>query len=351
MKKINSILALTLLVAVIASCSKDKEPNITIPASDGSTLTLEGKTAESNYANVVYADLSTNKIAKSDRKSWALGFYSGSDFRVVLNPSFQVLTSVVNKTDINTVTLDDAKATLVYNYGMASFSDVNAYKLADGYNGKLSETAIASVSATISDNKVYIIGVNGAYTEPNLYKIKVDRNGTNGYTLQYAKVGDASAKSVTVAKNTDYNFTLVSLGNNNDGATINAEPKKTDWDLSWSYSTYQSTAGNYQSAPYFYQDFVTTNTLGGTKAAEVTAKKYADFSEADLATVTFSDNRDVIGSNWRVTTGTGIKADRFYVIKDNANNVYKLKFVSMGVGNDGGERGKPVIEYKLVKKG
>jgi hypothetical protein len=61
----------------------------------------------------------------------------------------------------------------------------------------------------------------------------------------------------------------------------------------------------------------------------------------------------VIGSKWRTTAPggtTGIKRDRFYVVKDPLGNVYKLKFVSMGLGADGGERGKPVVEYKLVKK-
>jgi hypothetical protein len=37
------------------------------------------------------------------------------------------------------------------------------------------------------------------------------------------------------------------------------------------------------------------------------------------------------------------------VVKDPAGNYYKLKFVSMGVGGDGGVRGNPVVEYKLVK--
>ena len=79
---------------------------------------------------------------------------------------------------------------------------------------------------------------------------------------------------------------------------------------------------------------------------------YANFKESDLSKVTLSDARDVISSKWRVTSGgaVGVKTDRFYVIKDSSGNIYKLKFVSFHA-NDGGERGKPVIEYALVKKG
>ena len=78
---------------------------------------------------------------------------------------------------------------------------------------------------------------------------------------------------------------------------------------------------------------------------------YADYSEAHLAGTNFSTNRWLIGSSWRATTGAvGVRTDRFYVLKDPAGNIYKLKFISFHP-SDGGVRGYPVIEYKLVKKG
>jgi hypothetical protein len=353
MNKLHTTLAIAFLAITFTACKKNDEPVIVIPPSDGSTLTLEGKTAESNYANVVYADLSADKTTNVDRKSWALSFFSGAEFKVMLNQSFQSLVAVVNKTDINAVTLDDAKTTLVYNYNTQALGNPDAVNLVDYYDGSLAKTAIANISANEVENKVYILGVNGLFTEPNLYKIRVLRNGANGYTLQYAKVQETTFKTVSVVKNADFNAVFVSLGNNNDGAIVNAEPQKGSWDIQWSYSIYRSVATTPNSGPYFYQDFVAINNLGGVKAIEIkkAVKTYADFSESDVAALNFSANRDVIGSNWRVTTGTGIVADTFYVIKDAAGNVYKMKFVSMGVGTDGGERGKPVIEYKLVKKG
>jgi hypothetical protein len=365
MNKLNSIIAVALLAVTFTSCKKDDEPVVVIPPSDGSTLTLEGKTAESNYANVAYADLSTDKATKVDRKSWALGFYAGADFKVVLNQSFQTVAAVVNKTDINAVTLDDAKANFVYAFNPQTTTLTNAVNLVDSYDGSLNRTAITAVSATDTENKVHILGVNNLFTEPNLYKVRILRNGTTGYTLQYAKVQETTFKTVNIPKNADYNFSFVSLGNNNDGAIVNAEPKKAEWDLNWSYSTYRSVATNPDSNPYFYQDFITTNNLGGVQSAEVLTADftYADFTEANLTSskIVFSNARDAIGSRWRNTlavpaSGTnpaeaaGARTNRFYLIKDGSGNVYKLKFVSMGSGSDGGERGKPVIEYKLIKK-
>ena len=320
--------------------------------SDGAQLTLEGKTAASNYTNVVYADLSGNKQTPVDRKSWALGFYSGSDFKVVLNPAFQSMATVINKTDINAVTLADVKASKIYNVNLFDPLLTDGVSLVDFYTGDLTRTAIGNVSATEAENKVYVLGVNGQYAEPNLYKIRVLRNG-QGYTLQYAKVEETTFKTVNVSKNADFNLIFVSLGNGTDGNIATVEPRKATWDLQWGYGTYRSVPTVAEANPYWFQDFVSINYLAGTQAAEVLTStvSYTAFAEANIAGLTFKGDRDAIGDKWRVTTGTGIKTDRFYVIKDPVGNVYKLKFVSMGVGADGGERGRPVIEYKLVKKG
>ncbi|MFN3381839.1 MAG: HmuY family protein [Runella zeae] len=44
-----------------------------------------------------------------------------------------------------------------------------------------------------------------------------------------------------------------------------------------------------------------------------------------------------------------MKTDRFYIIKDPNGNYYKLKFISFHP-SEGGTRGRPIIDYKLVKK-
>ena len=44
----------------------------------------------------------------------------------------------------------------------------------------------------------------------------------------------------------------------------------------------------------------------------------------------------------------GVKTDRFFVIKDCGGNYYKLQFLSFGSG-DSGERGRPELQYELLK--
>jgi hypothetical protein len=115
----------------------------------------------------------------------------------------------------------------------------------------------------------------------------------------------------------------------------------------WSYAAYYT-----QNYAYAFNDFVLINNTAGVSAVKVTvtdALTYASFNESNLASLEFSNKRDAIGSGWR-STSTGIIKTQFYVVKDGAGNYYKLNFLTMGVNNDGGTRGKPVIQYALVKK-
>ena len=80
---------------------------------------------------------------------------------------------------------------------------------------------------------------------------------------------------------------------------------------------------------------------------------HADFKRADVASAEFQTEANTIGTNWRTPAmpgveNPGVKADRFFVIKDCAENYYKLRFLKFGSGDDG-ERGRPQLEYELLK--
>jgi len=354
MNKLNSIISVALLAVTFTACKKGgEEPVIVAPPSDGSTLTLNGlisTEAGSAAGNSVYVDFSTDKQTSVDRDSWDLGFSTGSDFKVILNSTNGASALIVNKTDLNAVTAADFDPNaLKVGQGGGNFTIID-----DGREANiLNKTAIATVSATDADNKVYIVnrkgGSNTVLANDELYKIRVLRKGT-GYTLQYAKLSATIFSSIEVVKNDVTNFQFVSLVRSSSAI---AEPAKASWDIVWGYSMYWTAAGTTQ-LPYAFSDLVFINNIGGVTAAQVSTatKTYAAFAEADVAGITFSSSRDVIGSNWRNTTGAaiGVKTDVFYVVKDGSGNVYKLKFNSF-ISNDGGTRGKPVIEYKLVKKG
>lgn len=325
--------------------NKDLKLSFSKIISQGSQLTLEGKGAENNYTNNVYADLSSNSTKLSSRKLWNIAFTNNTQFRVVLNHSYQTTAAVTAKSNIADVTLADTSAVQNLNFEIGS---PTALPLVDFWDGDMTKTVFAEVSATASDNKVYLVSFEANKAKNQWYKVKVDRNGA-GYKVQYAKIGETAIKTVDVAKNADFNLSFLSF---ETGAVADVEPKAKEWDILYGYSTHNAVPN--APSPYWFQDFVSLNYQAGAEAAEVleSAVTYDNYAQANIATTTFLKTRDVIGSKWRVTSPgatLGVRKDRFYVVKDPEGNVYKLKFVNAGLGADGGERGKPVIEYKLVK--
>lgn len=365
MNKFNSILAVAFLAVTFTACKKDSEPVVVVPPSDGSTLTLNGligAEAGPSAGNSVYVGFSKDSQTAVDRSSWDLGFYGGADFRVILNYSASAGAKVTNATSLAAITEADATGlTLAVSQANPANTDFAYF---DNLNS-ISGTVIPAISATAADNKVIILnrGTGGGITARPWIKLKITRNTTGGYTLQYAELKETTNfKTVEIAKDASFNFKSVSL---TSGTVVNAEPEKANWDMVWGYSVYQTTFSG-ALVPYNFSDLVFLNVLNGVTAAEVLTADftYAAFSEANLTSdkLTFSSARDAIGSKWRNTVAVpatsttpaeaaGVRTNRFYLIKDSNGNIYKLKFVSMGSGSDGGTRGKPVIEYKLIKKG
>ncbi|KQS33323.1 HmuY family protein [Dyadobacter sp. Leaf189] len=335
----------------LAGTATDLKLSFKAIVSEGTSIQLNGIADDepgSSAANAVFLDLSSNTQTAVLRDSWDLGFYSGTDFRVIINGTNGASALMVNKSDINAVTAGDFVAdSLAVGQGKGKLT------LVDDAKGDLTKTVIKEISATDADNKVYILNRKGGTANvlpaDQLYKIRIVRKGT-GYSVQYAKLNETTFKTIDVNKDATSNFEYVSLGK---GAAVEVEPAKDKWDLRWGYSMYYTNFGT-GLIPYGFSDLVFTNKHANVEAAEVltATATYDAFAESNLAGITFSKDADAIGSKWRVTSGgpEGVKTDRFYLIKDPAGNIYKLRFVNFHP-NDGGVRGKPKLEYKLVKKG
>lgn len=347
-QKFSHLIVAALLFSIV-SCSKDNGIDIPVaPPSDGKTQTLGGGTGGANAINSVFIDFSTDKQDSVLRSSWDLGFYTGNDFRVILNNTTSAGAKITGKTDLAQVTAADTVGlTLSVNQASPEPADLAFF---DDASGNISQTVIPAISVSDADNKVVILnrGTGGGIAARPWIKLRVLRNGS-GYSVQYAGISETTFKTVNVSKDAEYNFTFLSL---TTGSTVAVEPKKSNWDLVWTYSVFKTSFGA-GDVPYNFSDLVAINSLSGVQAAEVltTTVSYVDYKETNIATTTFSNNRWAVGSNWRVSspTGAGVKTDRFYVIKDAAGNTYKLKFISFHA-SDGGVRGYPVIEYKLVKQ-
>lgn len=356
MTKVKMMILAASVLAGFTACKKDKDPVIVIPPSDGAEKItfngIAGTEAGSSAGNSVYLDFSSDKMSAVLRSSWDLGFYSGNDFRVILNNTSSAGAKVLAKYDLAAVgEADTIGLTLSVNQMDPQTSDLDYF---DDISGDLTKTVIPAVSATDASNPIIILnrGTGGSIAARPWVKLRVLRNG-NGYTLQYAGIKETTFKTLNIPKNADYNFQFVSL----DNGIVNVEPEKTQWDIVWSYSVYETSFGT-GLVPYNFSDLIAVNYLAGVQvkekiyadAATATAA-YALFNKDSVAVNPVADGRWTIGSKWRSTQpATGAKQDRFYLIKDANGNYYKFKPIAMGVGDDGGTRGKPDFKYTLISQ-
>lgn len=313
-----------------------------------STATINGGGA--TFPNKVFIDLSANRQTGVLRTNWDLGFYCGSnDFRVILNSSNTMMAKPINKNDLTQVGTAD---TLGFGADVA-FSQFNPLPgqlpYIDYPNGDLSRTAIAGISATASDNKVYIInrGVGITGGSRGWKKVRIIRNAAGGYTLQHADIAATSFTSVDINKDDAYFFTYLSF----ESGALPVEPVKKKWDIAWTYFANITNFGSGE-VPYMFQDIIVLNR--NTQIAKVltATKSFADFGEADLAAQTFLTTQNAIAADWRSgggpTSAPAVRTDRYYIVKDGDNNYYKIRFTGL---SQNGERGYPSYESVLVKKG
>lgn len=311
-----------------------------------------------SQANQVYIDLSSGAMTTVPRISWDLGFYSGNEFRVVLNNSVKMSAKSLENTDISIVATEDN--TMLIGQGAGNLDQI------DDPTGVITGTAIAEVSANDAENFVYLInlGSSPGSNPPALgspaadtgghrgwKKIRVLRDG-NGYKLQYADLTATTFNEVTIDKDAAYNFSFFSFTAN---ATVNVEPQKEKWDLNFTTFTNTVNMGGGQLIPYFYPDFVVNNSKGGALVYSVSTDDftYDSFTLANVDQSKFTNDQRGIGSTWRATSAPGpdgnpmsqfvLKTDIFYVIKDPAGNLYKVKMTGGALPNL--ERGHPTFVY------
>ncbi|MBX2965818.1 MAG: HmuY family protein [Cyclobacteriaceae bacterium] len=349
---------------VPASLVLGNRPELTLSFAEiiAATGEMEINGGGATFPNKVFIDLSANRQTAVARTTWDLGFYTGDDFRVILNSSNTMLVYALDKTDLNAVTNTDTAVLRNRLSSEAIFAAITSPPapewVADAINwiddpaGDLTKTAIAQVSATASENKVYIVNRGTGPGTPGAAlgwkKIRVIRNG-NGYTLQHADINATTFSEIQIQKNSAYEFQYVSFAS---GAVV-VEPERTRWDIAWTGFNNSTNFGT-GPIPYYFQDIILQNRVGVQTVQVLTAtKSYETFAEADLDGLDFGVQTQIkIGADWRSGGGPGtppaVRTDRFYVIKDADGNYYKLKFTALTTD---GERGRPVIEYKLVKQG
>lgn len=358
----NKFFTFILCVTIFSFISCSSEDNPTEPIAvvvDGAAISPE--VGGPNQPNQVYIDLSTNTTTKSKRDSWDLGFYSGSDFRVILNGSVFMAAAQLTSTNIDAINSTSTEVQeLQPKVAVGTFDAANTAYV-DALDGTITTTAIAEISTTDANNKVYLLNlgdeigtevpttgsVDISDDSRGWKKIRILKNG-NDYVLQYADLDATTHKEVTISKNASYNFTFFSFNTETEALV---EPEKAEWDLN--FTVFSNEITGYGS--YGYSDYVLNNTKASAKAymidTDVDSYTYESFSITDVDNSIFTNDQRAIGSSWRNGGGPGslpsLKENVFYIVNDTDGNLYKLKFLALT--NEAGERGYPKFVYSLLE--
>ena len=358
----NKFLTFILCLAVFSftSCESDNIPSEPIVVIiDGASVSPN--VGGPNEPNQVYVDLSTNISSAVKRDAWDLGFYSGTNSRVVINGSIYMAVGKLEATDIDAVTSTSTEVQeLKPNVAVGTFDAANT-AFVDAPNGKISGTAIAEISDINENNNVYLLNLGFEVgTEipatgsiaisgdaRGWKKIRILKSGNN-YTLQYADLDATTHKEITISKNEAYNFSFFSLDTESE---VIVEPEKSNWDLN--FTVFTNEIPGYGS--YGYSDYVANNTKASAQVykvdTDVDSSTYDTFTKADVVVANFTNDQRNIGSSWRNGGGPGslpsLKENVFYIINDTDGNLYKLKFLAFT--NADGERGHPEFVYSLLE--
>jgi len=349
---------LSFVFMALAACSSDDNSKIDPIVPAPSSGTVFGSTEHplniggANQGNQVYVDLSGETAAATPRDSWELGFYSGTEARVVINGAVGMAVKKLETTDITAVQTADATV------AVGTFQSENMDYI-DYPSGDINNTAFGTIATSEASANVYLVNlgnsvpttkpeagtVNVAGAPRGFKKVKVWQDGS-GYKLQYANLDAATATTVSITKDAAYNHVFFSLVN---GAEVKAEPLKDKWDLNFTTFTNEVFQNEVSAGAYFYSDFIVTNTKAGVTAFKVEgdASAYAAFALTDVEGHDYNTDQRAIGAEWRDVFTKAVFNNVFFVVKDGEGNIYKLRFISMVSAE--GERGFPVFEYELVK--
>lgn len=308
------------------ACHKEELP---VPAHDPGDVITNSVDIGNDYKRQVYFDLGTNTVVgKNAKTTWDLGFETSADgYHVVLNTS---------------------KSMFVYNTGSTNFNAVNdttgfsLNKRWDEASGNLDSTAIGDWRTT---KPVYIIG--RGYNELGVYlgfrKIQFLNVDNNGYEVRIANLNGTNDNTMTIVKDSIYNFTFLSL--NGTGSVVMVEPPKKDWDLVFTQYTHIFYDEN-PVMPYLVTGCLLNRYK--TKAMMDAGINFAEISYAYASAKTLSSAINTIGYSWKDFTGSVFitRPDRNYIIRDAEGFLYKLHFIDFY--NHAGVKGSPKWEYQRL---
>lgn len=317
---------LILLCGSFSSCLNKETPVPLKPKGEQSSGMVD---MSEDYRWQVYFSFKNNTmVGKNLITAWDLGFETSPEGRrVILNGAkFRMTVYPVSKSQLSAVNISDTT-------GVASQIDMPS--------GSLDSTAIGEWKP----GNIFIInrGTDEAGADLGVCKIQFISVDEKKYVVKFADFKNLEETTIEVPKDEKYNFSFLSF--DNGGKTVMVEPPKAEWDIAFTKYT------------HLYYDLDLRYSVVGcllnhykTSAGEETDSK--TFEEIDLskaAKVTLSSLTSSIGFEWKsynINAGKfTVDATRFYIIKDQQDVYYKLRFVDF---YNKGIKGNPQFEFQRL---
>jgi hypothetical protein len=321
------------VLVLLSSCFQEDDPVSPYQSPTGVTTNIAAMGP--TYATQWFYDLETDSFIKVvDRESWDLAFQCGdNEYHIFTNLAKRMSVANTGSTDFDAVNADVG---LTYHFDRSEgYLDSNAIGNWGNFNA----------GNVISANGVYIIDRGITITGNNIGKKKIQVLGLTAgiYQIRFANLDGSGDHIVSIAKDADKNFVHLSL--NGNGALVDAEPDKYDWDLLFT----QYTAKVTQTSTNITEDYSVNGVLLNpyqVKIAHDFVKPFTDISYTDLSTYTYSTCWDAIGYDWKWYDFDNmiyvIEPNRTYIIHSTEGDYYKLRFTSFV--NNLGEKGYSQFE-------
>jgi hypothetical protein len=311
-----------------------------MPAFTEKTTTIE---MTEYYRYQVYFDLGKDEVISSNDKSiWDLGFEcADSSWHILLNTSAFMLAGNTGLKDFD-ATIDTTGLDWKFDK-----SDGNPDSTAIGSWFELNRTD------TIYSNHVYIInrGLTHVGAFRGLKKIVFTEVNEAGYFFKYANLDGTDQVEYFIARDFERNY--INFSFDNGGQTLALEPLANEWDLL--FTMYTTLLYTNEGDPYPY---VLTGVLSNYNVVDVAIDSTKGFEGIDLnyaKSLTYSENKDAIGYEWKYLEGDPTTGGSFYyAVHDNwtyliknRNGVYfKLRFIRFY--SEQGEKGYPTFTYQVL---
>ena len=284
------------------------------------------------YANEVYVKLADETQATFAAESWDVAFLRNSaqniGIRVNDGTGIQVFEAANDPAEWNNIDVtNEASWTPLYNddtnWDNGAFMQGSASYGWGEYN-----PATHHVEGTIIFVLKYADGT---------YRKFINEDFFGGYTFKFATWdGSAWVNETTTTVDNDDNpnnrYNYYSLENNE---AVVAEPAVTEWDMVFrKYVTELQANTMYNVTGVLHNPTVTV------------AQNEEPTGEADPTNVTYSEEINTIGYDWKSFDGSGyiVNSDMAYYVKYDENTVYRLVFTSF----EGASTGNIDLEYQDV---